>query len=67
MTQETVIKIIKLAMEEMGVKGSFLAKSIGISYTFMKQVLSGERNFSKESLERAIIFFNNYPHFFNIS
>ncbi|WP_312654160.1 helix-turn-helix transcriptional regulator [Proteiniclasticum sp.] len=66
MNQEKVIQVIKQSMEEMGVKGIFLANSIGISYTFMKQVLNGERNFSPETLERATIFFNRYPYFFNI-
>lgn len=66
MNQEKIVQTLKRAMEDYGVKGSFLSNALDISYTFMKQVMNGERNFSERTIQRATDFFNRHPYFFNV-
>lgn len=66
MNQEKIVQTIKIAIEDYGVKGSFLSNALDISYTFMKQVMNGERNFSEKTIQKASDFFNSHPYFFNV-
>jgi nitrogen regulatory protein PII-like uncharacterized protein len=62
MNQEKVVAALANSMANYGVKGSFIAKELGISYTFLKQVIKKERFFSSQTLEKAIELLNKYPN-----
>ncbi|WP_312654158.1 helix-turn-helix transcriptional regulator [Proteiniclasticum sp.] len=65
MKQETIICVIESAIGFHGIKGELIAEQIGISYTYLRQIIQGERGFSQETYEKAVLWYENYISLFN--
>jgi predicted transcriptional regulator len=49
----------KQYMEDYGVKGAFIAKSIGISRTMLCQYLHGSKNLGQRNVEKLVKFLSD--------
>lgn len=62
MNQEEIIFYLTNLIKDYGIKGSFIATELSISYTFLKQVLNRERKFSNLTLEKAEKLLRKYSN-----